>query len=59
MVERMEHALWCDGCGVEMTSAPILVEGRRFCCPLYATGGDYECGYVVEDEEEGPAIIES
>jgi hypothetical protein len=59
MVEPMEHALWCDGCGVEVTWAPVLIEGRRFCCALCATGGGCECGYAVEDEEEGPAIIES
>lgn len=56
----MEHHLFCDGCGVEITWAPVLSEGRRYCCALCARGGDCGCGYAVEDEEEaGPAIIES
>lgn len=55
----MEHGLFCDGCGVEITWAPILSEGRRYCCALCARGGDCGCGYAVEDEgEEGPAITE-
>ncbi len=58
-MDRVEHALWCDGCGVEMTWAPVLTEGRRYCCALCAGGGECKCGYVVEDEEEGPAIVES
>jgi hypothetical protein len=60
MVTPVEHALYCEGCGVEMTWAPILSEGRRYCCAVCARGGECGCGYSVEDEEEeGPAVIES
>ncbi len=46
----------CDGCGVEMTWTPVLVGGRRYCCALCAGGADCNCGYVLEEEEEGPLI---
>jgi hypothetical protein len=59
-VETVEHGAFCEGCGVEITWAPILSEGRRYCCALCARGGDCGCGYAVEDEEEGgPVILES
>jgi hypothetical protein len=54
------HTLFCDGCGVEITWAPVLLKGRRYCCALCARGGDCGCGYAVEDEQdEGPTITES
>jgi hypothetical protein len=59
-VMAVPHELYCDGCGVEVTWTPILAVGRRFCCHLCAAGGDCGCGYAVEDdEEEGPAIVET
>lgn len=60
MVTPLEHALHCDGCGIEMTWSPILSGGRRYCCAVCAEGGECGCGYDVEEEdEEGPAAIQS
>jgi len=39
-VEPVGQRSACDGCGVEITWAPILAEGRRYCCALCAAGGD-------------------
>jgi len=50
--------LRCDGCGVEITWTPVLARGRRYCCARCAAGSECQCGYVVENEEEGPAILE-
>jgi hypothetical protein len=59
-VEAVEHSVFCDGCGVEITWVPIVSGGRRYCCSLCTRGGDCGCGYAVENEdEEGPAILES
>jgi len=56
----MEHTLFCDGCGVEITWVPVLYGGRRYCCGLCARGGDCECGYTQEDEDGAePPIIAS
>jgi hypothetical protein len=58
--KAVAQEMYCEGCGVEVTWTPILAGGRRYCCPLCAAGGKCGCGYAVEDdEEEGPAIIQS
>jgi hypothetical protein len=56
MVTPVGQGRVCDGCGVEMTWTPVLVGGRRYCCALCAGGADCNCGYVLEEEEEGPLI---
>jgi hypothetical protein len=37
-VEAVEHGVFCDGCGVEITWVPILSDGRRYCCALCTRG---------------------
>ena len=61
IVGSMEHARWCQGCGVEVTWTPFIAQGRRYCCARCAGGGACQCGYGIAEteEEDGPAIIES
>ena len=40
----------CDGCGVEVTWAPIVVDHQRFCCQDCAEGRSCECDYPPEEE---------
>ena len=38
----------CDGCGVEITWAPVVVKRRMYCCHDCAQGRACECDYPPE-----------
>ncbi len=44
-----DDTLRCDGCGVEILAAPVVVDGYHYCCRDCAEG--YECSCVPEIEE--------
>lgn len=41
--------LICDGCGVEILWAPVVVGGRTFCCQDCAEGRPCRCDYPPEE----------
>jgi hypothetical protein len=47
-----EEMTWCDGCGVEITWAPVVVEGRTYCCRDCSQGLLCICGERMELDEE-------
>ena len=49
---RYEEITWCDGCGVEITWEPVLVEGRAYCCQDCSQGFSCACGERMEIDEE-------
>jgi hypothetical protein len=42
----------CDGCGVEITWAPVVVHQRTFCCRDCAEGRPCECDYLPDEMED-------
>jgi hypothetical protein len=42
----------CDGCGVEITGAPVFINKRFFCCQDCADGGECDCGNKLDSGEE-------
>jgi hypothetical protein len=50
---------YCEGCGAEISGAPVLQDGRQYCCQDCAEGRECECGLVFEDDRRegagGPA----
>ncbi len=51
-----DEMTWCDGCGVEITWGPVLVEGRIFCCLECSKGIPCRCGERMELDEEQRAV---
>jgi hypothetical protein len=49
-----EGVVYCDGCGVEVKGAPVVREGRVYCCAICAEGGECDCG-EEEDDRRAPA----
>lgn len=47
-----EEMTWCDGCGVEITWGPVVIESRSYCCQDCAQGYTCNCGERMESEEE-------
>lgn len=47
---RNSDTIWCDGCGVEITWAPLKANQSDYCCRDCA--GGYECGCGARMEEE-------
>ncbi len=31
-MSRTKNTIWCDGCGEEITWAPLMKEGCHYCC---------------------------
>jgi hypothetical protein len=48
----IEATVWCDGCGVEITWGPWVVEKRRYCCQDCAQGLACRCAERMEQENE-------
>lgn len=47
-----EEAIWCDGCGVEITWGPVVRGKRRYCCRDCSRGLKCECGVRMELEDD-------
>lgn len=39
----------CDGCGVEITWAALVLDGKTYCCQDCAEGRACECDYPPEE----------
>jgi hypothetical protein len=44
----------CDGCGVEITWTPVVVNQRQFCCQDCAAGRPCQCDYPPEEPALAP-----
>ncbi|GAB4582167.1 MAG: hypothetical protein Fur0022_49250 [Anaerolineales bacterium] len=42
-MSSIEQAIFCNGCGVEITWAPIIKGERRYCCEDCLHGRGCEC----------------
>lgn len=43
---------WCDGCGVEITWAPVVDLNWIYCCPECLNSLPCRCGERMEQEDE-------
>lgn len=51
-MSSIEGTIWCDGCGVEITWAPISSGRRRYCCEVCQAGLVCRCGERLEQEDD-------
>jgi len=49
---RTQETVWCDGCGVEILCAPVVLEERDYCCRDCLEGLACKCGERMELDEE-------
>ena len=49
---RLEEMIWCDGCGVEITWGPVVIDKRSYCCQDCAQGYTCACGERMEMDED-------
>lgn len=49
---QYQETIWCDGCGVEIYWAPIIVNNRKYCCEACLNGHVCRCGEHLELDEE-------
>jgi hypothetical protein len=47
-----EEVIWCDGCGVEISWGPVMVNDKPYCCQDCAQGYACDCGERMEMDEE-------
>jgi|APLow6443716910_1056828.scaffolds.fasta_scaffold873528_2 hypothetical protein len=45
-----EGVLFCDGCGAEITGAPVLRGDKFHCCEDCAEGRECECALIFEED---------
>lgn len=50
-MSRIENTVRCDGCGVEILGAPLVVAGYDYCCQDCRDGLECECSIRYELEE--------
>ncbi len=48
---RIDDTVWCDGCGVEITWAPVKSGQRLYCCQDCADGYECNCGARMEEDD--------
>ncbi len=51
-MRRREKMTWCDGCGVEITWGPVVIEELSYCCQECAQGYACACGERMEMDED-------
>ncbi len=51
-MSRLESVIYCDGCGVEITVAPVVQDGKVYCCKDCADGYECDCAAPVELDDE-------
>jgi hypothetical protein len=48
----IEGTLWCDGCGVEITWAPVVSGNEHYCCQNCLDGIECECALQQEMDDD-------
>jgi hypothetical protein len=56
---RISDTVFCDGCGVEITWAPVRSGQHDYCCQDCADGYECSCGARMEDEDDSRGRGES
>ncbi len=51
-MSRLENTIWCDGCGVEITWAPVVRDHQDYCCAQCLAGIRCECDELFELGED-------
>lgn len=51
---RDTNTVVCDGCGVEITWAPVVLKKRMYCCKDCAAGLPCQCDYPPEEVRVRP-----
>jgi hypothetical protein len=53
------NSVVCDGCGVEITWAAVVLDGKTYCCQDCAEGRECECDYPPEESrtDEQPTLV--
>lgn len=51
-MDHEDNIIWCEGCGVEMTWGPTVVDKRYYCCADCAEGLKCDCGVRMEIEDD-------
>lgn len=54
---RNTNTVVCDGCGVEITWMPVIVESKQYCCQDCAEGRVCECDFPAEEQRSQQAGI--
>jgi hypothetical protein len=47
---QIEDTLFCDGCGAEISGAPVVQSKQYYCCERCAEGQPCDCALYIEDE---------
>ena len=48
---RISDTVYCDGCGVEISWAPVRHQQRDYCCQDCADGYECSCGARMEEDD--------
>jgi hypothetical protein len=51
-MSRVDNTIYCDGCGVEITWSPIIIERRDYCCQDCLEVRPCKCGERTELDED-------
>ncbi len=51
-MSMIENVAICDGCGVEIQIAPVVVGERLYCCQDCLEGRGCDCGARLELDDE-------
>lgn len=49
---RKDETIWCDGCGIEILWAPLIVGKRDYCCEDCWDGRECRCAERMELEDD-------
>lgn len=49
---RIEDTIFCDGCGIELYMAPVMVGQKYYCCKDCSECRECDCGARQEFEDE-------
>jgi hypothetical protein len=55
----MTNTVVCDGCGVEITLAAVVLDGKTYCCQDCAEGRVCACDYPPEEShtDQQPTLV--
>jgi hypothetical protein len=48
---KVNDTRFCDGCGIEITCAPVVKNGLIYCCQDCADGLPCQCEALLEEDD--------
>lgn len=51
-MSRINDTIRCDGCGIEILGAPLVVAGHYYCCQDCRDGLECDCREIVLLDED-------